>query len=191
MARIVAAAQELHLELAPIGNARCGPDGGGVEKVRRGNAGVPAVHPPEQRHGLRAVVRCRNGELIRLNRPIEWRVISKRHLPLLRRPGRLAVLELAGALDAAIEHGQYVPDVGLARDVLRKIEHPVRGLGVHIDVRHQVVFAAFGLQRLDQGVELVDLRLNLLTIVRSQHVRRAAATACAARGAGSRSRLRR
>ena len=179
MTGVVTAAEELDFELAPIRNFGRGADIGCVEEIRCVDPGVPAVHPSEQGNRLRAVVRLRNGQLIRLNGTVERRIVSKRHRTLLRRPGRLSRLQLPGALNTPVEYGERISDVVLSGHVFRKFEHPVRGLRMHVDVGHQVILAALGLDRLDQRVQLVELGLNLVAIGCAQLKSGSAAACCA------------
>ena len=85
-----------------------------------------------------SVIARRNGEQQRLNGPIERRIKAERDLALLRRPGGLSVLKLLRALDAAIEHLERERHVVLHRDILRKFENPVPGLGVNLDVGDEI-----------------------------------------------------
>ena len=119
-----------------------------------------------------SVIARRNREQQRLNRSVERRIEAERDLALLRRPWRLSVLQLLRALDAAIEHLQRERHVFLHRDVLRKLENPTARLRVNLDVGHQIVFSALGFERAHQRIELVELRLHRLTILRGHLVAR-------------------
>ena len=119
-----------------------------------------------------SVIAGGNSQKQRLNGSIERRIEAERDLAFLRRPWRLSVLQLLRALDAAIEHLERERHVFLHRDVLRKLEKPVAGLGVNLDVGDEIDFSPLRFQLAHQRIEHVELRLQRLTILRGHLVAR-------------------
>ena len=111
-----------------------------------------------------SVIRRRNSQQQRLNGSIERRIEAERDLAFLRSPGRLSVLQLLRALDAAIDHLQRERHIVLHRDVLRELENPVSGLRVNLDVGDEIVFSPLLFELAHQRIELVEFCLQRLPI---------------------------
>jgi hypothetical protein len=130
-----------------------------------------SVEPHVEPRGPRAVVRFGNGQQEWLGRSVERRVEAEGASPFQRCPRRLA-LQLFRTRDPAIEHFDRIDDIFLNGDVLRKLQEPVAGLRMNLDVGHQIVFTAPGLQRAHQRVQLIELRADRFAILRGQFVPR-------------------